>query len=423
MLYVLALGLVLRVVFIALHERPLISDEREYDTLASTLASTGRYAVDGIPTAYRPIGYPAFVGSLYFVFGHHPAAVKVFQAGLDVATAFLLFVVLVGYPARTRILAAGLWAFYVPAILYSNFLMSESFFTFVLALAGFLFTRLGENRKSTVISFGICFGILVLMKPGTILIMLFLPIILHQSRIPLRRFYPAVVSCILVLAPWIVRNYVVFDEAALSSNGGINLLIGNNPHATGAYAITFDPQVCENTKGEFDTDSRAFELGMKYIIDSPGTFVLNAFKKVGHLFESEGGLIVWTFHSHPEDQLSRYSAKYASIPLPLTLLANLPYFIMIIGGIFGFLGSRKNAFWLFAMCLGCTWVALHAVFFGGGRFHFPLMPFAVLFCAIGLTGGIEMIRAMPKVQKMAGGFIVVLFTSLWIYEGIVIFHG
>lgn len=417
------LGTVLRLIFIGLHQRPLISDEREYDSLAYSLASTASYSYDGVSTAYRPVGYPAIIGSLYYMMGHIPIAVKCFQAVLDVGTAFLIFLLLAGHSVRIRVLAAGLWAFYIPAILYSNLLMSETASAFLLTLAAYLITRKTDYRRGTPTSIGICFGILVLIKPGVFLLPILLLLFLSRFDIPFKRLYPAAIAFLLVLAPWIARNYILFDRYALSSNGGINLLIGNNPRATGAYGITFDPEILRDTKGEFEADRRAFQWASRYIAEHPGEFAVNAVKKFGRLLESEGGLVVLTFHANPEESTTHYASKYASIPLHLTLLTNLPYFLVLILGVVGFLASRRNPIWWFTLSVAGSWALVHMLYFGGGRFHFPLMPFASVFAAVCLGGGSELIKTLPRLQQIIGAIIILLLASLWIYEGVLIFNG
>lgn len=421
--YVLVLGILLRLIFIGFHQRPLISDEREYDSLAYALASSAGYSYDGVPTAYRPVGYPALVGSLYYMVGHHPIAVRTFQALLDVGTAFLLFLLLAGHSDRIRILAAGLWVFYVPAILYSNLLMSETASAFLLTLTAYLISCKTNNRVGTLTSIGICFGILVLLKPGILILAILLLFFPSQMNLPFRRLYPAACAFLLVLAPWIARNYILFDRFALSSNGGINLLIGNNPRATGAYGITFDPEILRDTKGEFDADRQAFQVASRYIVEHPDLFAANALKKLCRLLESEGGLVVLTFHENPEESTTHYASKYASIPLPLTLLTNLPFFLLLILGVLGFLASRRDPIWWFTLSLAGSWALVHMVYFGGGRFHFPLMPFASVFAALCLGGGSELINNLPRLQKTAAAITVLLLASLWIYEGVLVFNG
>ena len=96
----------------------------------------------------------------------------------------------------------------------------------------------------------------------------------------------------LVLTPWLIRNYLVFGEFALTSNGGINLMIGNNAASTGAYKYAFDPLLFHDSKNEFDVDHKALRYAARYIVSNPGTSVLNAAKKTARLFESEGALLV-----------------------------------------------------------------------------------------------------------------------------------
>jgi hypothetical protein len=247
--------------------------------------------------------------------------------------------------------------------------------------------------------------------------------LLPRIDVTFRRLYPAAIAFLLVLAPWIARNYILFDRFALSSNGGINLLIGNNPRATGAYGITFDPEILRDTKGEFDADRRAFRWAVRYIVEHPGRFVVNAVKKLGRLLESEGGLLVLTFHDNPEESATHYASKYASIPLPLTLLTNLPYFLVLILGVIGFLALRRDPIWWFTLSLAASWALVHMVYFGGGRFHFPLMPFASVFAALCLGESRQLIKTLPRLQKIIGAIMILLLASLWICEGVLIFNG
>ncbi|MGH2568759.1 MAG: hypothetical protein ACRDGA_10490, partial [Bacteroidota bacterium] len=90
LILIVLVGFLLRVFVIVAHPRPLISDERDYHQLAVNLLSTGTYGFDGVPTAYRPIAYPALVSAVYAIAGAQPLAVKLLQALLDSLTALLL---------------------------------------------------------------------------------------------------------------------------------------------------------------------------------------------------------------------------------------------------------------------------------------------------------------------------------------------
>jgi MFS family permease len=423
LLVVLIFGLLLRVVFISFHERPLFSDEKEYDQLGYNLAAKASYSYETLPTAYRPVGYPAFVGLIYDVFGYHPTLVKLIQALLDTASSFLIYLLLSGYPERTRLIGAILWAFFVPAIFYVNLLLSETFFTFLLVLSAWLLARSKVGNDGKLVVLGALFGILTLTKPTVVVFAIILLFLIRQFEIPLKKLHLIVVTFVLVLTPWLVRNFLAFGELALTSNGGINLLIGNNPASTGAYNYSFDPNVLNDSKGEFDADRKALRYAASYIVNNPAGTTISAVKKIGRLCESEGALLVLTFHDAPEDLSTQYRTKYASLPLSWILLTNLSFFLLVFAGVFGFISAERGGLWWFVFSAVISWLVIHAVFFGGGRFHFPLMPLAVVYAAQFLSEPRRRYAALSSFQKGNAIAICTLFCLLWFIEAYVIFHG
>lgn len=421
LILVLLVGLSLRVAFISLHQRPLISDEKEYDQLALNLSSKASYELNGSINAYRPVGYPAFVSLVYLTVGHHTLLVKLIQALVDIGTAFLIYLLLAAYPERIRILGAALWAFYVPAILYANFLMSESVYAFLLTLSALVLVRAPGDGVRSAILLGILFGMQILIKPGAYIFLFVLPLVFIKLRWSSRRVYILAAAIAFTLAPWLLRNYVAFGHLSLTSNGGINLLIGNNPNSTGAYGINFDSGVLHNSEDEFDADQRAYRSAIEYITSNPGTFFVNAARKIGRLFESEGGLLVWTFHDNPEDTQTRYATKYSSIPILLIAVVNLPYAMILLTSIFGFLSCQRVKTWWAALILFGGWIVLHAVFFGGGRFHFPVMPLITLFASLFIGDASASLRTLSKPNIVLGSLLSVLLVALWIYEGFSIY--
>jgi 4-amino-4-deoxy-L-arabinose transferase-like glycosyltransferase len=423
LLLVLILGLLLRVVFISFHERPLFSDEKEYDQLGYNLATKASYSYDTAPTAYRPIGYPALVGFVYFIFGHYQTLVKLIQALLDTAISFLVYLLLTGYPRRTRVLGAALWVFFTPAVFYASLLLSETFFTFLFVLNAWLMTRNNAHNDGKLVVLGALLGILTLIKPTVVVFAFVLLFLIRQFEIPLKKLYLIGIAFVLVLTPWLARNYLVFGEVALTSNGGINLMIGNNATSTGAYKYAFDPILFHDSKGEFDVDHKAWRYAVSYIVSNPTASLINVVKKIGRLCESEGGLLVVTFHDDPEDSSTQYGTKYASLPIFWILLTNLPFFLIVLAGVFGFLSAERGRLWWFVLAAATSWLVIHAVFFGGGRFHFPLMPLTAVYAAQFLSEPRKRYEAMSAIQKRNGFVLCTLFCLLWLVEAYVIFHG
>ena len=67
------------------------------------------------------------------------------------------------------------------------------------------------------------------------------------------------------------------------------------------------------------------------------------------------------------------------------------YFVVVLlacGGIFAFMrfpGYRSAGAWLMLLII-VYWLAVHFVFFGDGRFHFPIVPILAGFAGVTLSG-------------------------------------
>ena len=201
------LALVLRLAFIAARERPLFSDEIDYDRLGWTLAFTGRYTDDGVPTAYRPVGYPALVAAVYSVAGHRPEAVLILQAFVDAASTVLLFILAGG--GRLGFVAAGLWAAFPLAILYTDLLMPETAFTAILLAAACLTRRAFPSTALRALTLGALVGTAALMRPAALLLIAALPLAFRAERMRITRAWIALAGVLLVVGPWLVRNSIV----------------------------------------------------------------------------------------------------------------------------------------------------------------------------------------------------------------------
>ena len=421
LLLILALGAVLRVGVVLLHEQPLVSDERDYDRLAVSIATTGSYSENGLPTAYRPVGYPAFVGFVYFLAGHKPVVVKLFQALLDATVPLMLFLLLPVFERRTRILAAAFWAFYPPAVLYANLLLSESVFTFLLVLATLLLVRSDQFKVWAFLLIGVLFGVMALIKGVALIVLLLLPLAYLALRQPLRRVLWVGLGALLLVIPWTVRNSVTLGYVGLSTNVGMDLLIGNNPNANGSYTSQIPDEIFQGATSEAETNDRAFRYAVHYIIEKPGMFVVNGIRKAAHLVESEGGILIWSFSGSREDSSIRYASRYASLPVSAVLGVNLPYFILLMAGILGLLGFPEPRLrWLFLVVLA-AWLLIHLLFFGGSRMHFPLMPFFALFAAwwfVNLPGSFLGLSAS---RKTFGLVVVAGLVAVWAFEAVLIY--
>jgi len=383
-LWIAVLAFLLRLAFISARERPLFSDEVDYDRLGWTLAETGRYSDEGHPTAYRPIGYPALVAGIYAVAGRCPWAVHVAQAALDSLSVLLLWLLAGG--GRAGLWAAAIWALYPSSILYADLLLPETVFTTLLLAGALLAARgaFGSRRGSLLL--GGTIGLLVLVKPLALLMLVGLPLAARLDRVRPAHFALLALGASLVIAPWLIRNWIVVGYPTPATSVGANLLIGNNPYATGGYSDRVPPSMIPRESDEGGRDAGEVSSALEYVRKDPVHFIRNGFGKLAHLFGSEGGMIVWGFHPSPGDPSTRLREKYRSLPLWLHAVVSGPYVLAILLGTLGlFVQPRGPTRAYFLAILGAS-LATYFVFYGGGRYHYPLMPFFVLFAADWLAG-------------------------------------
>jgi 4-amino-4-deoxy-L-arabinose transferase-like glycosyltransferase len=417
----LVLALTLRLAFVFVHQRPLISDERDYHQLAVSLLETGKYGIGGAPTAYRPVGYPALLAATYFLFGPHPIVIKIFQAIVDTFIALILSLLVPPHHPKQQILACGFWAFYVPAILYTNVVLSETIFTFAITLL--CFTMIKSDFRSTRVTFaiGIFFGLITLIKPATLFFLFTIVVLLPFVRVPVRRTIVLLIGSCIILLPWLMRNYVALGSFTLVTSTGINLLIGNNPAATGAYTANIPSAILQGATTEAQVSRIATDYALAYVQANPGQFLINGVKKLAHLFSSEGALLVWSFYAESETTGKPFATKYATLPLPVVFLTNISYMITLLLGTSGFitLAGRDRQWWFVGAFL-FSWLVIHVVFFGGSRFHFPLMPFAALYASNVLVNARQMFSQHSSAHRFVIFGTVLFFLSVWITEFLIV---
>jgi hypothetical protein len=196
-------------------------------------------------------GYSYLLASLYKLFGENPFLPALIQAGLDAGVAALIYQISARIFANIGgissagakvigLLAAGGWAFFVPAQSYSVVLMPTAWLVFV-----FWFVVWRIVRTDTAPSPFECFLLAILIgltATAVATILAILPLIVAASfrpKInPLRTLTARLSLIILGLAlgtsPCWIHNYIIAkDPVLLSAHSGINFWIGNNPGANG----------------------------------------------------------------------------------------------------------------------------------------------------------------------------------------------
>lgn len=250
---ILLVGLLLRGVY--LHE---IMQQPDFDHPAmdpqfndywARALVTGDYTPpEGYPDPFirttphgRPPGYPYFLAAIYSVFGLNYTTPRIIQMALGLLNVILIF--LLGRSIFNRsvgLVAAALMATYWVFIHFEGELTYPSVAVFLLLI--FMLIIRSWSLKPTVaraLLAGLAFGLFLLFRPNGALLVPVLCIWMMWLRGGIKTWRSVLPSAIAVcvgvvipIAPPLIRNVVVaHDFVFLSSYGGVNLWVGNNPNA------------------------------------------------------------------------------------------------------------------------------------------------------------------------------------------------
>lgn len=388
-LVVLAAAVVLpRVLWMLVtHTTPHV-DLAWYDTHARHLAAGAGYLEHGRPTAFWPIGYPAFLAVLYGIFGPSLTVVKLAQVALAYATGVLLWRVgrSVLSEGGARLAALG-YALCPSAVMFTELVSTETLFATVLVgiWHGLLCPDYPTGRRR--VGLGVLLGVGVLIKPVLLPWPAF-ALLLHGGRAHPRRALLDVVAvyaiALAVVAPWTVRNYRAFDRVVLvSTNAGFNLYVGNGPGATGAVR-TLPPEEWapyDAMHNEAERDAALRHAAVAAIRADPGRFLRLIPAKLVALFRDDTAALRWAASAQP--------LPWSPARALVTRAALDGYYyacLLLAGyGVWRRGGRANRASWLLLASWAAYLVVVHAVYYGDPRYHQAMWPLLALAAAGGLS--------------------------------------
>ena len=386
---VLLLAFVLRLLWIVLVNSHPVSDFACYDMYGVYLANGKGYIDSGSPTAYWAIGYPAFLGILYYIFGHTLFIAKFANVAMAIGVLILSYVISSKLFQSSYI---GKWtllllAFYPNHIAYTSLLSAEILFLFLLLL-GFLILQISGSKMKLVSLSGIVFGLACLVKPVGLFVPAISVLSMRTRRIP--SLIVIYLSLGVTLLPLVIRNYNVFGHLTLLNNGGVNLLCGNNQFATGKRIFNDElAKLFEDVDGEYEKDQLAKQIALKYISEHPvRTFVI-CFKKFYYLYRSDVDGISWN--------LAGVNSSYNKRVFFLIKVVAQGYYMLIgiafLFGVFVLFTSKGRRIWSFrygsekpvsrvGLYIILYFTVIYMIFFGMPRFHFPMMPWIIMYIGV-----------------------------------------
>ncbi len=404
--FAFALLVALRLAAIACAVTPSSDADFYFSRAASLAAGLGYLANDGHATAYWPPGWPMALSLAFRAGGATIWTVGLVNLVAAALSGWLLLDLarqVTGSESAARLALLG-YALYPNAALYVPLALTEVFYTLLLLASCWLLARPGALRT---LAAGLVLGLATLVKAQTLVVVpLVLGIALLRERDGLRRLPALVGRGLVVLAlgsavvlPWSLRNQRELGRfVAVSTNGGITLLTGNNASARGGFTPE-DPVVraldARRDLTELTYDDEAKRLAMAWIGAHPARFAGLMPLKLAKLWVTDGEG-VWAYETgaaHYDARLflairAANQALYwavlalALLAVPLTLRARRRA------------GLGAIDWWCLPYAIAAYPSAIALVFSGQSRFHFPAMPFLFMAAASAVVFWLE--RARPR---------------------------
>jgi 4-amino-4-deoxy-L-arabinose transferase-like glycosyltransferase len=376
-------------VYLASPLTPPVFDMAEYWMRAEYLYAHGAL----YPDSGRMPGLPATLAAVFAVAGGPSmAAARVMNIVAGAITAGLTYLLARRAVDRRAAAGAALAVALYPSLLVYTCLVTTETLVMVPLVAALLAASYGTPRAAVLA--GVCAGLATLVRPAGVAI---LPAVLAAALWPAlprgpcrRRALMAaltVAGFVLAMSPWWLHGIRLHGQfVPLDTTSGLNVVIGNGPHATGRYRYASVARQTTEFLAGLDTttpdgSNQATARAVAYARAHPGETAALVPAKLGFLLALEGN-----------EQAYLYSISHFGERRPLTVwlwgvavLAAFP--LLLTAGLLGLVPrhERLSRLRVPAVCFLGTAVALSLVSFGEPRFHLPFVPVLAVLAA-GLAG-------------------------------------
>lgn len=247
---ILLLSLVLRLYYLFNTTHPPIAyDAYNYDIMARQFLEKGFLGYrSSTPNAYTTPGYPLFLALLYKIFGYANGSpltgVRVVQIILSTLTIYLLYLTAKLISGkRAALLSAFFFSIYLIGMWVPTLILTETLYTFLFML--YLYIQIiAINKKSFHMNFiaGVILALAVLVRP-LIAPLMILPYAYYyfkdkakdkaKDKFYIKGFLLNAAGFTIIMLPWWIRNFVLFNKIILFATQADPLLRGTYPYDIG----------------------------------------------------------------------------------------------------------------------------------------------------------------------------------------------
>ena len=333
------------------------SDEVHWDGAARAYWLSGLSHSDS--GTYRPPLFPLTLAALYGLAGHHILLARLVQVAIGTLTCLIFFALgrQLG-DERVGLVAALMGALYPMFVFFSGILMAEAMFTGLLVLT--LWLAVSWERRDTPANSLLLGGIIGLASLCKPVMLAWLPLLLAgwlwRGAGKWRSRTIVFAAAAIVILPWTARNAALTGHLVpISSNVGMNLLIGHEPEAMGSYRGEVDyfalarglaPQVDDPV----DLDHAMTRQVLAWTVAEPLRFVALALRKFK---------IFWSPIPSEDSALLAIVGLFSSGPL------------MVLGWAGAWRLRDRPEIWN-VVTLAIALSLVHMIFFAHARFRLPV---------------------------------------------------
>jgi 4-amino-4-deoxy-L-arabinose transferase-like glycosyltransferase len=338
-------------------------DEEDYFHIVQSLKTSGIYSRDGLkPTAFRPPGYPFYLFIL--ASGRGIEAYRIANVFAFCACLALLFAIVRREAGERAAIIAILIAVFYPLNVYvAGTVFPQSLISFLFLLGLFLYFRPAGLRPLSAVATGLVFGLLLLTAPACVCVV---AILCFTAFLEKRRHHKVAAALLLVTTlavttPWQIRNYRTFHRSFfISTNGGINLLLGNSEHTRPNAGTNVDLSIYEKVSSslnEADRNDYLMREALKYMKQNPGRTLAMHARKFLNYFNYRNEL--------------KMKNEQSGIRTLLVIFTYVPIMFVVVIRLFQVRRYPLTRFERYAVCLYVLNGAFTALFFTRIRFRIP----------------------------------------------------
>jgi hypothetical protein len=392
-----------------------VADERTWTNWAVENLISAKVSLSPLRThmIFYPPLYPYFVALGYLAFGSL-AGVK--WAQVVVASLLVPAVGRVGarvFGRRVGVLAAGIAAFYPELCWFSVHFWSETLFMVLLWWALERLVAAGAAASvGSAVAAGVLWGLAILTRETALYFTPLAALWLAWGRRSGGRARGGafLLAAVLTVAPWTLRNWVVFRAfVPVSTAGGLNLFQGN---ARLTRQEVYD--LYEAVGGRIEQYRYAQRMGLRAILDrQPGWLFEKLVEQMPNFWEADSLALIHI-------KRGAYGPTPPAIAVTAAAVVLAPYLAVLAFMVLGIAALTLDRPRVLLVGFLAYYNLIHVATHGFARYRLPIMPVVFLLAASGWVawrerapgGGGEPARSRPVRVAAAAAVGLVLVLSL-----------